>query len=162
MPLVLFSGVLDVEPWYYFHMIKIPYYETSYFALHNFSAHSVLYKGAIYPSVEHAYHSSKFDDETIKKEIQNSGSPFLAYALGQKYKSVRKSDWNQIKVDVLYEIIKEKVSQHEEVKNTLLATDNEEIVEDNPNDDFWGIGKDGNGQNNTGKILMRIRKELSS
>lgn len=143
-------------------MIKIPYYETSYFALHNFSAHSILYKDILYHTVEHAYHSSKFDDENIKKEIQNAKSPLLAHELGLKYKSGRKSDWDQIKVDVLYEIIKEKVSQHEEVKNTLLSTGDDEIVEDNPNDEFWGNGKDGNGQNNTGKILMRIRRELSS
>jgi len=29
-----------------------------------------------------------------------------------------------------------------------------------PCDDFWGNGKDGKGQNHTGKILVRIRKEL--
>jgi ribA/ribD-fused uncharacterized protein len=143
-------------------MIKIPYYENSYFALHNFSAHSVLYKGVIYPTVEHAYHSSKFKDEKIKKEIQNAGSPLLAYELGQKYKSVRRNGWDEIKVGILEEIISEKVKQHEEVKNALLATGDEEIVEENPNDDFWGSGKDGNGQNHTGKILMRIRGELLS
>jgi len=143
-------------------MINIPYYESSFFALHNFSAHSIVYKGAVYPTVEHAYHSSKFDDVDIKKEIQQAGNPLLAYTLGQKYASARKSNWDEIKVNVLYEIIKEKVNQHEEVKNTLLSTGSDEIVEVNPNDDFWGSGKDRNGQNNTGQILMRIRQELSS
>ena len=143
-------------------MINIPYYESSFFALHNFSAHSIVYKGAVYPTVEHAYHSSKFDDVDIKKEIQQAGNPLLAYTLGQKYASARKSNWDEIKVNVLYEIIKEKVKQYDEVKNVLLSTGNDEIIEVNPNDDFWGNGIDGNGQNNTGKILMRIRQELSS
>ena len=143
-------------------MINIPYYESSFFALHNFSAHSIVYKGAVYSTVEHAYHSSKFDDVDIKKEIQQAGNPLLAYTLGQKYASARKSNWDEIKVNVLYEIIKEKVKQYDEVKNVLLSTGNDEIIEVNPNDDFWGNGIDGNGQNNTGKILMRIRQELSS
>ncbi len=141
-------------------MIKIPYYENSYFALHNFSAHSILYKGVVYPSVEHAYHAYKFEDDKTKEEIRSAGSPFIAYKLGQKYKSSRKNNWDEIKVGILEEIIFEKVKQHEEVKNVLLATKNEEIVEENPNDDFWGSGKEGNGQNNTGKILMRIRDAI--
>lgn len=141
-------------------MINIPYYENSYFALHNFSAHAILYKGIVYPTVEHAFHASKFDDEKIREEIRIAGSPFLAYELGQKYKSIRKNNWDEIKVDILYEIMVEKVRQYEEVKNTLLATGDEEIVEDNPNDDFWGNGQDGKGQNQAGKILMKIREEL--
>jgi len=143
-------------------MIKIPYYENSYFALHNFSAHSIKYNGVIYTTVEHAFHSVKFDDENIKEEIRKARSPFEAYELGKKYKSFRKTNWDEIKVSVLYEIITEKVKQHEEVKKVLLSTNKEEIVEDNPNDDFWGNGKDGNGQNQTGKILMKIRSELKS
>ena len=60
------------------------------------------------------------------------------------------------------ELVKEKVNQHDEVKNALLATGVEEIVEDNPNDSFWGVGRDGKGENQMGKILMRIRKEIKS
>jgi len=41
-----------------------------------------------------------------------------------------------------------------------LATGNNDIVEDNPNDSFWGNGKDGKGENQMGKILMIIRSEL--
>lgn len=143
-------------------MIKIPYYESSYFVLHNFSAHQVTFEGLIYPTVEHAYHSSKFENQGIKAEIQNAESPLKAYELGQKYKSSRKTNWDEIKVDTLQSIILEKVKQHAEVRDALIATGDEEIVEENPNDDFWGTGKDGRGENQTGKILMRIRNELLS
>lgn len=143
-------------------MIKIPYYENSYFALNNFSAHTIKYNGIFYPTAEHAFHGAKFDDEKIKEEIRNTTSPLEAFELGKKYKLLRKTNWNEIKVNILYEILKEKVKQHEEVKKVLLSTNEEEIVEDNPNDDFWGNGKDGSGQNQTGKILMKIRVELKS
>lgn len=142
-------------------MIKIPYYETSYFVFSNFSPHVVLYKNVLYPTVEHAFHAAKFDDEQIKNEIKNAGSPLKAFELGKKYKPQRRSNWDEIKVSVLHEIITEKVKQHEEVKEALLATGTEEIIEDNPHDDFWGNGKDGDGQNQTGKILMRIRHEIT-
>jgi predicted NAD-dependent protein-ADP-ribosyltransferase YbiA (DUF1768 family) len=46
------------------------------------------------------------------------------------------------------------------IKKALLSTKNEEIVEDNPNNSFWGNGKDGKGENQMGKILMKIRSEL--
>lgn len=141
-------------------MIKIPYYETSFFVFSNFSSHAVVYKNILYPTAEHAYHASKFDDEKIKNEILNAKSPLEAYKIGKLNKSKRISNWDEIKINVLYEIIKEKVNQHIEVKEALLSTGNNEIVEVNPNDSFWGNGKDGKGENQMGKILMRIRSEL--
>lgn len=143
-------------------MIKIPFYETSYFVFSNFSAHSIIFHGILYPTAEHAYHAAKFDDKKIKDEIKNAGSPLEAFRLGKKYKSFRKNNWDERKVHVLYEILKEKAIQHLEVKQALLATGDEEIVEDNPYDDFWSTGKDGKGLNHMGKILMRIREELKS
>lgn len=141
-------------------MIKIPYYETSYFVFSNFSPHAVVYKEVLYPTVEHAFHAAKFDNEQIKADIKNASSPLKAFELGKKHKPQRRSNWDEIKVSVLYEIITEKVKQHDEVKKALLATGTDEIIEDNPHDDFWGNGKDGNGQNQTGKILMRIREVI--
>ena len=128
----------------------------------NFSAHSIIYKGIRFATVEHAYQWAKFDSEKIKGVIKNAESPIKAFELGKFYKSERKQNWDELKVEVLYEIIKEKVTQHEEVRNALLATSDEEIVEDCPNDDFWGNGSSGKGQNQIGKILMKIREEIKN
>lgn len=142
-------------------MIKIPYYETSHFVLSNFSPHTVRYNATLFPTVEHAYHAAKFENKDIVDKIKNAGSPLEAHSLGKKYKPQRRKDWNDVKVDILHEIIQAKVEQHEEVKQALLATSEEEIIEENPNNSFWGNGKDGKGQNQMGKILMRIREDLS-
>ncbi len=145
---------------YNHYVIKIPYYETSYFVFSNFSPHVVIIGGIRYPTVEHAYHAAKFDDETVKNEIKDARSPIEAFDLGRKYEHLRRSNWNEVKVGILYELVTEKVKQHEEVRLALLATGTEEIIEENPQDNFWGNGEDGKGQNQMGKILMRIRKEL--
>ncbi len=142
-------------------MIQIPYYETSNFVFSNFSAHSVEYKDVVYPTVEHAFHAQKFDSlPEVQERILHAGSPLEAWTLAQEYKSQRYADWDDIKVGILTEIVRAKVAQHEEVRDALLATGGEEIVEVNPNDDFWGSGPDGNGQNQAGKILMAIRSEI--
>jgi domain of unknown function (DUF1768) len=36
------------------------------------------------------------------------------------------------------------------------------IVEDSPKDDFWGWGSNRNGQNNLGKLWMKLREELKN
>lgn len=141
-------------------MIEIPYYETSNFVLHNFSAHSIVYDGELYPTVEHAFHALKFKDDTLREQVRTCGSPLAAWKLGREFKSQRRKDWDDIKVGVLTELVRAKVTQHEDVRSALIATGDEVIVELNPNDDFWGGGADGKGQNNAGKILMRVREEI--
>ena len=42
----------------------------------------------------------------------------------------------------------------------MLGTEDEELAEAAPTDVYWGIGRDGTGQNKLGLLLMRIRAEL--
>jgi hypothetical protein len=42
----------------------------------------------------------------------------------------------------------------------LLDTGNAILVEHTDNDNFWGDGGDGRGQNKLGHILMRVRDEI--
>lgn len=141
-------------------MIAIPYYETSNFVFSNFSAHSIEFGGVLYPTAEHAFHAQKFDDNQLRSQIRSCSSPLAAWELAREFKPNRRKDWDSVKVSVLTEIVRAKVAQHLDVKEALLATGTEEIVEVNPNDEFWGKGADGTGQNQTGKILMRVRAEL--
>lgn len=143
-------------------MIKIPYYETSYFAFTNLSAHSIRIDDVVYPTVEHAYHAQKFTDQAIIDEIRAATSPIESYRVAYRYQDRWKENWYDIRLQVLYELVREKVRQHKEVRDQLISTGDEEIVEVNPVDDFWGNGKDGNGQNQMGKILMRIREEIKN
>lgn len=60
------------------------------------------------------------------------------------------------------DILRAKVSQHEDVKEALLKTGNAQIVENSPVDYFWGCGADNTGQNEVGKAWVRVREELKS
>ena len=46
------------------------------------------------------------------------------------------------------------------LRDVLLGTGDEEIVEDSPTDGYWGCGADGKGRNRLGEILMEVRATL--
>lgn len=58
------------------------------------------------------------------------------------------------------ELLRLKLEQNPYVKRKLLQTKDYEICEDSPKDSFWGIGPNRNGQNQLGKIWMKLRDEL--
>ena len=45
-------------------------------------------------------------------------------------------------------------------RRKLLATGAAELVEDSPFEPFWGTGRDGQGANWAGRVLMEIRARL--
>jgi ribA/ribD-fused uncharacterized protein len=71
-----------------------------------------------------------------------------------------RADWDAVKDEVMYHAVRCKFASHPELKAMLLATDDEEIIEAVPTDTYWGVGRDGTGQNKLGKIIARIRDEL--
>jgi ribA/ribD-fused uncharacterized protein len=66
-------------------------------------------------------------------------------------------DWDNIKVDKMREIVQARFDQQPEFRRLLLSTGELAIEETSPKDSFWGTGKDGQGQNQLGKILMEVR-----
>lgn len=71
-----------------------------------------------------------------------------------------RSDWEDVKEQVMYECVKAKFTQNKDLKRKLLATGDAELIEGNNwKDKVWGVYK-GKGENKLGKILMRVREEL--
>jgi ribA/ribD-fused uncharacterized protein len=60
------------------------------------------------------------------------------------------------------EAIRFKFTNHEDIKEILLSTGEDELVEDSPIDYYWGIGADGTGKNMLGKLLMELRTDLKN
>ena len=57
--------------------------------------------------------------------------------------------------------IRAKFSQDPNLRNSLLDTDNQVLVEDaGQRDNVWGAGADYMGTNHLGRILMHVRDEL--
>ena len=87
-------------------------------------------------------------------------TPALAKRYG-KAVSMR-PNWDEIKVRVMCEIVEAKFTQNPNLTNMLLATEDAILIEGNTwGDTFWGVC-DGKGENNLGKVLMRVRDRLNT
>ena len=126
--------------------------------LNNFCKAKMTVFGKIWETVEHAYQSQKtlIPGEVLK--IWAAKTPREARNIGQLVQM--RPDWDDIKDSVMLQCIRAKFTQHLDLKEQLLSTDNEDLVEDSKIDSYWGCGKTGSGKNMLGKILMEVRKEL--
>lgn len=143
-------------------MSKILFYEGKYYCFSNFSGHEVVFGGKEYKTAEHCYQSQKFINPEIKAEIENAPSSFLAKKVSHSHDDKKRKDWEGVKTDIMKQIITEKIKQHDETRELLQGTGDNEICDNTPFDYFWGIGEDGSGKNVLGKILMEIRNEIKS
>ncbi len=69
-------------------------------------------------------------------------------------------DWEQVKDEIMQQGVLRKFETHADIREILLATGDELIVENSPIDYYWGCGKDGSGKNRLGEILMAVREIL--
>jgi ribA/ribD-fused uncharacterized protein len=69
--------------------------------------------------------------------------------------------WLARRESVMEKAVRAKFTQHDGLREILLATGDALLVEDAPDDRFWGV-VDGEGKNSMGKILMMLRTELAS
>lgn len=110
-------------------------------------------------TVEHAYQAQKCSDPVEYDAIHQAVKANDARLLGQKVKM--REGWDTIHKDrVMEECVLAKFLQHKDIRDQLLATGTEELIEDSPVDWYWGCGKDDTGKNMLGKILMKIRAQL--
>lgn len=130
----------------------------NYGCFSNFSKHPVEIDGNIWKTSEHYFQAMKFAGTSAEEKIRNASSPTIAKKLGRKYKL--RSDWEQIKDNIMYKVVLAKFSQNENIRRVLLNTNNATLIEHTANDSYWGDGGDGTGKNMLGKILMKVRKEL--
>ncbi|MGO9132604.1 MAG: NADAR family protein [Methylovirgula sp.] len=71
-----------------------------------------------------------------------------------------RADWHEVKLDIMRRADCAKFAQHADLARRLLATGDAELIEDSRSEAFWGAGRDGNGLNWAGRILMEIRDAL--
>lgn len=86
----------------------------------------------------------------------------LAASLGRDRKQKLRRDWESVKVAIMKRALLAKFTQHQELKDMLLATKDAKLVEHIEHDNYWGDGGDGKGKNMLGKLLMALRSELST
>ena len=126
----------------------------------NFAPFGIDLDGKRWPTTEHYYQAQKFTDPKLQKDIRQAVKPPIAKSLADKHKAAIRPDWDAVKDEVMYRAVRRKFELHAELRELLLATGEEDIVEAAPTDYYWGVGSDGTGQNKLGKIIERIRAEL--
>jgi len=125
--------------------------------LSNFYESSIELDAVVYRNAEAAYQAMKSNDSLVRVKFINLNGA-SAKALGKRIE-LRK-DWNDIKLDMMYKIVKNKFMQNSTITKLLIDTNDKVIIEGNNwGDIYWGICN-GIGENNLGKILMKVREEM--
>ncbi len=154
-------------------------FEKEHRFLSNFYPVKIVYEGIEYPSVEHAYQAAKanitdtlltfdkelnkFVDINTRERISKIKKPGDAKKIGNLIK-IRK-DWEAVKLNIMYELLQLKFKDVS-LKWKLVQTKDKILIEGNTwHDNFWGrctCDKCCNtGLNNLGKLLMKIRYEIT-
>lgn len=142
--------------------MTIKFYKVNdeYGCFSNFAHYAFSVDGVLWNTSEHYFQAHKFDDENYFNKIRLVASPMDAANLGRSRKVPLRSDWEEIKDDIMRKAVYEKFKQNIEIQEVLLNTGDDEIVEATTNDYYWGCGSDGSGKNMLGKILMETRELL--
>jgi len=140
----------------YFYYTKDPYG-----AFSNFSRHGIELDGKWWKTTEHYYQAQKFTDPIYQEKICSASNAMKAARLGRDRRVPKRQDWESIRDDVMRKAVLQKFTTHDELRNLLLQTGDEEIIENAINDNYWGCGPDGKGQNKLGMILQEVRSQLA-
>lgn len=130
--------------------------------------------GLIYPSAEHWMMVKKallFDEQAIFEKIVGAKSPAEAKKMGRSIEKFDPKIWDKEKFNIVVAGNFYKFSQHTELKNFLLNTNERILVEASPVDKIWGIGMATDnqhienpllwkGENLLGYALMDVRDKL--
>lgn len=140
----------------------VGFYEREFYVFSNFSSFQVEWKGKKWPTSEHAYQAAHFFETApeLVEKIFEAKSAHEAFKIAKENADKAPNNWEDIKVGIMEDIVRNKLHQHPYIMHKLLQTGNRLIVEDSPKDDCWGWGKNKDGRNELGKIWMKLREEL--
>jgi ribA/ribD-fused uncharacterized protein len=122
-----------------------------------------MYQNIMYPTAEHAYQAAKVESIDVKTRIKDCDTPAEAKDYFETHDIKPDPGWTiEKKLIIMEQILMIKFGGKEPLlTRALLATGDAELIEGNNwNDTFWGVCNN-TGENNLGKILMKVREELS-
>jgi len=140
-------------------------FDGDYAFLSNFAHSPITFKGKQWLTVEHIFQAEKTLDEDMGEQIRIAPTSRKAKRIGRMVPL--RSDWEQIKMEVMLNCIRLKFRQHPKLKKKLLGTGDAVLIEGNTwHDNIWGdcsCPKCWNieGKNLLGRILMQVREELT-
>jgi len=141
----------------YFYSKTDPHYELSNFYPQGFEDEE-----GYWPSVEHYFQAMKFPGPAhaeYRQRVRLARSPAIAKDLGRTQNPKIRTDWDQVRDDVMLHALRRKFA-HTKLRDVLLATGTRPLAENSPSDYYWGVGRTGTGANRLGELLMQVRAEL--
>lgn len=142
----------------YFYDNNKPYFEFT-----NFSHYPVKIDGERWPTTEHYYQAMKFIDKQIQGKIKNMSTAREAFSFAQKNRNLIRKDWHQVNISFMVKAVTAKFTQYQKLKKLLIDTNFRVLVEDaKEKDNFYGAGADYKGENHLGRILMHIRRNITT
>jgi ribA/ribD-fused uncharacterized protein len=82
-----------------------------HFFLSNFSESPVVFDGQAYPTVEHAFQAAKTFEPEQRQLIRDAPTPATAKRLGRSRQVDLRADWEQVKFDIMYGLLKQKFAR---------------------------------------------------
>lgn len=116
------------------------------------------FDGLYWPSTEHYYQAHKTLDRQAWVSFQKEEDPKKVKQMGKEV--VIRPDWLAVREEVMREALRLKFAPGTAMSQLLLDTGEHYLHERAPWDDYWGGGKNGQGRNRLGWLLMERRDEL--
>ena len=149
---------------------------------HNMYEAPVVLDGEIWPSIRHYVEAQKFVDivdisyqeewpnpprlSELHKEfeymmnIRIARSPEEAARMGRDRSLPLRPDWEEVKDEIMFKALVAKFTQHKDLYDLLMSTEDALIVEHTERDRYWGDGENGKGKSMLGNLLMKLRDHL--
>lgn len=141
-------------------MESVNFVENRFHYLSPFLAHRIEIWGEVFTTVEHAYQAVRIKPGPERETIKNAPSPLDAWRDGQKYKNNPDlATPNFDKLAVMEELFRAKMTQHPDIIDILKESGDRELQKVIATDSYWGTGMDGLGENQMGKLWMKLRAE---
>ena len=139
----------------YFYNIR-----EQYGCFSNFSPHGFVLDELYWSTSEHYFQAQKFIGTPYLEKLRLVKTPKEAANMGRQRTLPLRSDWEDVKDNIMRKAVFSKFSTNKDIQEILLSTGNEELVENSPIDYYWGCGADGSGKNMLGIVLMEVRQQL--
>jgi N-glycosidase YbiA len=134
--------------------------EKPYGCFSNFSPHGFMLENLYWSTSEHYFQAQKFIGTPHLERVRQMRTPKDAARIGRDRALPLRPDWEQVKDAVMRKVVLQKFRTHADIREILLSTGEQLLVENSPIDFYWGCGNDGSGQNKLGQILMEVRGML--
>lgn len=124
------------------------------------SPHPIELEGKTWTTVEHYVQSQLARSEDYARRIRKAETAEEAHALGNSWFRRKRANWKSLRRVLMTRALYTKAQMYGAVREALLETGDELILEVSLYDYYWGIGRDQRGENMLGKVWMDVRSKL--